>query len=99
MFLCGFAVWGSFGCDFAVEVSLVNMAACWRSVVSAVDACWITSLFTSWLCGLCGGGLAVASVEGCCCLVRFLVCRWEHSILDRAGKIMLGAHNVHVEGL
>ncbi len=59
MFLCGFVFWGSFGCDFARDDSLVNMAACWTSVVSAVDACWITSLFTgcwSFVGGVCFSG-------------------------------------------
>ncbi len=50
VFLCGFAVWASFGCDFAVDDSLVSMGACWASVVLVVDACWVTSLFTSLVC-------------------------------------------------
>ncbi len=47
MFLCGFAVYASFGCDFAADNSLVNMAECCGSVVSVVDACCVTSWFTS----------------------------------------------------
>jgi hypothetical protein len=27
------------------------MVVCWGCVVLAVDACWVTSLFTSWLVG------------------------------------------------
>ncbi len=47
VFLCGFAFRGSFGCDFAVDVSLVTMAACCGSGVLVVDVCCFTSLFTS----------------------------------------------------
>ncbi len=47
VFLYGFAVWGSFGCDVAADDSIVNMTECCASVVSAVDACCVTSLFTS----------------------------------------------------
>ena len=45
VFLFGFVVWACFGCDFAVDVSLVNMAECWTSVVLVVDACCVTSVF------------------------------------------------------
>ncbi len=55
VFLRGFAFWGSFGCDFAVDHSLVSMGVCCGSVVSVVDACWVTSLFTSWGFGGCCG--------------------------------------------
>ncbi len=39
VFWCGFAVWASFGCDFAADDSLVNIAECCGSVVLVVDAC------------------------------------------------------------
>ncbi len=39
VFLFGFAVWASFGCDFAVGDSLVNMGVCCGSAVSVVSAC------------------------------------------------------------
>jgi len=49
VFLCGFAVWFGFGSDFVVGGSLVYMGVCCGSVFLVVDACWVTSLFTSWL--------------------------------------------------
>ncbi len=39
VFCCGFAVQASFGCEAAVDVSLVNMSECCGSVVLVVDAC------------------------------------------------------------
>ncbi len=47
VFLCGFVFWFGFCSDFAVDDSLVNMDVCCGSVVSVVDACCDTSLFTS----------------------------------------------------
>jgi hypothetical protein len=47
VFLWGFAGLFGFGSDCAVDNSLVNMGECWRSVVSVVDACCVTSLVTS----------------------------------------------------
>ncbi len=74
MFLFGFAVAIAFGSDFAVDDSLVNMAACCGSVVSVVDACCVTSLFTSLVFGFVLCGCVWSGV--CHISVWFSVCFW-----------------------
>ncbi len=73
VFLFGFAFWASFGCDFAADDSLVNMAECCGSVVSAVDACCVTVWFTSLvvcfvLCGCVWSVVCDNSVWFCDCV-------------------------------